>query len=351
MVSMTHSSYIFETILLSAIAVIALAWVSIRITDRIGLIDFPGSAPHKLHTVPTPLAGGIALMMAILFTGTIFDTLQEPAILAAYLSSMVVFAFGMWDDYKGISPLVKICGQVIAALLLIWLGVSVRVFESPAFFFYFPGSVGVFLDSLLTVLWVVGITNAFNFVDSMDGLAVGLGGVAAAFFMLVMLDANQIALSQHSAVILGICFGLYFFNAPPAHLFLGDSGAQTLGFTLAALGIAYVPKGVYQTSSWVVPILLLGVPIFDMVLVIFSRLRRKRPVYEAAKDHTYHRLVHWGIDSNRVVMMMHLGALMLGCLAAISLTQIPLIANGIFLLVIVLGGLLIIYLDQRKRWP
>jgi UDP-GlcNAc:undecaprenyl-phosphate GlcNAc-1-phosphate transferase len=341
----------FQGILISLLAVFVLAWVSIRMARRLGLIDFPGAAPHKLHTLATPLAGGIALVLTLIFGGSIFKTLQNSAILASVVAGMIVFAFGLWDDFKGVSPLIKFVGQVLAAFVLIRLGVSVRIFESPEFFLYSPGNLGIILDSLLTVFWVVGITNAFNFVDSMDGLAVGLGGVAAAFFMLVTLDARQLTLSQHSSLLLGICFGLYYFNAPPARLFLGDSGAQTLGFFLAALAIIYRPLEAFQMSTWFVPILLLGVPIFDMGLVVFSRLRRKRVVYEAAQDHTYHRLVHMGLDSNRVVLLMHLAALVLGCVASLSLTLPPWLANSIFIVSLAVGIGWIAFLDSNKRWP
>jgi len=340
--------YMFAALLSALLAVFLLAWLSIRLSWWVGLIDYPGTAAHKVHTAPTPLGGGIALAAALTLMGTAFGTLKDPIILATFLSGGIVFAFGLWDDYKIIPPRLKLLGQVMAAIILIWMGVYVRMFESPEFFFILPGRWKVYLDWVVTVLWMIGITNAFNFVDSMDGLAVGLGGLAAAFFMLVTLGAGQILLSRHSALLLGVCFGLYFFNSPPAHLFLGDSGAQTLGFILATLGIVYNPQGAYQTSSWFVPVLLLGVPIFDMCLVFFSRLRRRRPFYRSAQDHTYHRLLKLGLGSNRVVLGMHLIALVLGCLAVLSLSQTPLVANGIFVSTIVIGVVCLLFLDSKR---
>jgi UDP-GlcNAc:undecaprenyl-phosphate GlcNAc-1-phosphate transferase len=203
---------------------------------------------------------------------------------------------------------------------------------------------------LLTFLWIVGITNAFNFVDSMDGLAIGLAGMGTTFFILVSLDAGQLLLSQQSVLLLGACIGLYIFNSPPARLFLGDSGAQTLGFILGVIAIVYRPQGAFQSSSWVVPIMLLGVPIFDMVLVVYSRLRRKKPVYTAARDHTYHRLEALGWSSGKAVLIMQVISLLLGCLAFVVLTRPPLVANGIFIAVIILAGIALVYLDDRERW-
>jgi len=255
------------------------------------------------------------------------------------------------DDYKGISPFVKILGQILAVVVLIVLGVSIRVFESPEFLLNVRWPFSLYLDWLVTFFWVVGITNAFNFVDSMDGLAVGLGGVAAAFFMLVTIDSGQLLLSQQSALLLGACVALFFFNSPPARLFLGDSGAQTLGFLLAVLAIAYLPQGVSQSSSWVVPIMLLGVPIFDMVLVVISRLRRGKSIYTASLDHTYHRLVALGWEANWAVVGMQVVSLLLGCLAFIVLTRPPVIANAVFVGVLLAGFLALYTLDNRKRWP
>lgn len=343
-------SFMFEAILFSSILVAGLAWISIRIARRIGLVDLPASEPHKLHITPTPLAGGLALFGGLLISAWIFGTFRVPSVVATFTAGSLVFLFGLWDDFKGISPLMKIIGQTLAVILLIRAGVSIKVFESPEFFLGGSDPIHLYLDWLFTFLWVVGITNAFNFVDSMDGLAVGLGGMAAAFFMLVTMDAGQQLLSTHSALILGACIGLYLFNSPPAHLFIGDSGAQTLGFILAVLAIAYQPQGANQSSSWVVPILLLGVPIFDMVLVVVSRLRRRKPIYAAARDHTFHRLLALGWTSNRVVLAMQVASLLLGCLAFVVLTRPPILANSIFVAVLLTGALTLAYLDSRVRW-
>lgn len=344
-------SFMFEGILLSIILVTVLVVVAVRLAKRLGLVDLPLSAPHKQHAQPTPLAGGLALIIALLISAWIFGTFQSHQVAATFLGALVVFAFGLWDDFKCIQPRVKFAGQVLAVIILLRMDVGIKIFESPEFFFSGDGPLFVYLGWIITILWVVGITNAFNFVDSMDGLAVGLAGTAAAFFMLVTIDAGQPFLSRHSALILGACIGLYFFNSPPAQLFLGDSGAQTLGFVLAVLAIAYTPQGVNQLSSWFVPIMLLGVPIFDTILVVLSRLRRGKPVYAAARDHTYHRLLSFGWNSNRAVLAMHVVSLLLGCLAFVALTRPPLTANLIFISVMVGGLAALSFLDSYRYWP
>ena len=343
-------SFIFEFVLISSLLTALLAWGSINLANRIGLVDLPNSAPHKKHRSPTPIAGGIALYGSLLLTAFWSGIYRDPSVMGIYLASLPVFIFGLWDDFKEISPLLKLLGQSIAVVILISFGVSIKVFESPDFLFSFPGDINVYLDWLLTLLWIIGITNAFNFVDSMDGLAVGLAGMATTFFILVTLDAGQLLLSQQSALLLGACIGLFIFNSPPAKLFLGDSGAQTLGIFLGAIAIAYRPEDAFQSSSWVVPIMLLGVPLFDMVLVVISRLRRRKPVYSAARDHTYHRLVALGWTSGKAVLGMQIVSLLLGCLAFVVLTRPPLIANGIFIVIVILAVIALVYLDDRKRW-
>lgn len=352
--SVNSPFFIFNAILLALILVLLCSWLSIQVAIRLQLIDVPNSAPHKRHSQPTPLAGGMALMLTLLISeillggfgdGKAMDTMR-----GIFLPASLIFAIGLWDDYKSLPPSVKFAGQFLSVLILIRLGIMVQIFESPAFFLRFNSAINYQLDWWITVLWVVGITNAFNFVDSMDGLAVGLGGTAAAFFMIATQAAEQPMLCLLSALILGASIGLYFFNSPPALLFLGDAGAQTLGFILAVLAIAYRPIGNEQSSSWLVPILVLGVPIFDATLVVLSRIRRRQPVYSASQDHTYHRLICFGLAPARAVLVMQVASLGLGCLAFTILPQPPLIANLIFGCTLFLGLTIVALLDRREDW-
>ncbi len=347
---MSTSTSLFQAILAAMLLEVLFGLLSTRAARALKIVDYPGSAPHKQHRCPIPISGGIALVCTLLVSEVLFGTLHNESIRATFIAGLVIFIFGLWDDIKIASPVFKLIGQVLAAIILIQQGVSIRIFESPEFFLKITPTLSLYLDWILTILWIVGITNAFNFVDSMDGLAVGIGGMAAAFFMLVTLDAQQFELSLHSAIIIGACIALYFFNSPPALLFLGDSGAQTMGFILAVLAIAYVPQNANQSSSWLVPILLLGVPIFDTGLVVFSRLRRKQPIYVGARDHTYHRLLNLGFSSNRAVLLMQGVGRLLGCLAFILLHQPPLIANLVFALIVITGAVSIYILDRPNGW-
>lgn len=328
----------FRVIFLAALAALALGYPSIWLTRRARLVDRPGSAPHKLHQTPIPLAGGFLILTVVLILSAATGVLTVSPVSAILAGSCVAFLFGLVDDVRALPVIGKLAGQLLAAVAVIGLGVQVQLFIYP------------WLNLALTLVWLLGVTNAFNFVDSMDGLAIGLSGLSAAFFMLVTFDSQQLGLSVLSAVLLGACIGSYYYNAAPARAFLGDSGAQLLGFLLAALAIAYNPVGFSPFASWYVPILLVSVPIFDATLVIISRLRRGRSIYRAARDHTYHRLVAYGFNANHAMLAMHIAALMLGCLAFIALSLPPLAANIVFAACLLAGGSAIAYLDSRVRW-
>jgi UDP-GlcNAc:undecaprenyl-phosphate GlcNAc-1-phosphate transferase len=305
---------------------------------KTGLVDVPGSAPHKMHEATIPVAGGLTLFLTVFVIGFFTGALQFPSIRPILIASVIIFLFGLLDDFKDISPLWKLAGQLLASLFLIGSGIQIHLFQEN------------WLNIGLTILWLVGVTNAYNFVDSTDGLAVGLAGIAAAFYMLVAVDSNQIGLSFFSAILLGACFGTFYYNSAPAYFFLGDSGSQWLGFILAGIGIAYNPIGFSRLTSWFVPILLAGVPLFDAALVVISRLRRGKPIYEAALDHTFHRLAMYGMSPTRAVLTMHSVSLLLGCLAFIALYQPPLLANGVFGAASLAGIGTLVFLDDKRRW-
>jgi UDP-GlcNAc:undecaprenyl-phosphate GlcNAc-1-phosphate transferase len=180
----------------------------------------------------------------------------------------------------------------------------------------------------------------------MDSLAVGLAAIASVFFLVVTIDSNEFDLAFLSALVLGSCIGMFYYNATPARTFLGDSGAQFLGFMLATVAMAYTPQGFPQPSSWFVPILLLSVPIFDTSLVVISRLRRGLPIYQAGQDHVYHRLTRLGMSSIQSVTIMHVAALLTGCLAFMALSLSPLWANLLFGLILLCGAISLFWLEK-----
>lgn len=341
-------SGLFQAILISVLLTLGTAYIGILVARKIKLMDFPGAAPYKQHTVAMPYAGGIALMLSLSILVIITGLWKDEQIRSMLLGALVIFAFGIWDDYKRLSALPKFLGQVGVAILLILSGVSIEILESRTFFIGGSSFIFELLDKFLTVFWIVGVTNAFNLVDSMDGLAVGLSGWAFAFFMLATVESGQHLLSMASAILVGICVAIFLFNSNPAKMFLGDSGAQTLGFILSVMAIYYNPVGSFQTSSYLVPILLIGVPIFDTTLVTISRLRRRIPFYKGNRDHTYHRLVALGLEPSRAVYVMHLAALILNCLAFIAVGLSPVAANSVLLIIIITGIVTIWFLEIKQ---
>ena len=324
----------FRFVFFAALISLLVSPLAILLAVKLNLVDYPNSQPHKNHTGKMPLAGGLVIAAVLLAVCVGTGLAADKEIWAVLAAGIVVFLFGLVDDYHPLSPGWKLIGQVTGAVLMVVLGVRIRIFPWET------------VNLGMTLLWVVGISNAFNFVDSMDGLASGLAGVTAGFFMLVAQESEQLSLSSFSAILVGVCAGVYYYSALPARYFLGDSGAQFLGFILSGLAIAYNPPGFLPTQSWFIPILLLGVPLFDTVLVVFSRIRNKRPIYKSGLDHTYHRLVRMGMHPNRSVLSMHLGAILLGCLAFMILYLPPLWANIIFAAIVLLGGFGLIYMGQ-----
>ena len=260
-----------------------------------------------------------------------------------------MFAFGLLDDKKGMDAPTKLTGQLAATALLIALGVRVRIFEGSGFFIQLDSQIAYWVDVAITIFWMVGITNAFNMVDSMDGLAIGLSQVISVFFLFLTIISEQPEIAMLAAVLFGVCTGVAFYNEKPARTFLGDSGAQMLGFILAAIAILYNPKGFSQQVSWFTPILFFSVPIFDTTLVTLSRLRRGLPFYKANFDHTYHRLVRLGWDEYRAVSVTRTASI-LCCLAAVSAVYLdPLGANLIFVLWLVAFAVLLIVLEKTYQ--
>jgi len=267
-------------------------------------------------------------------------------ILWIFIPAIVIFSFGLWDDKHGMEAPVKLVGQLLAITILMFFDVRVKFLESSSFFIQLNGTLAYWADIFITYLWMVGITNAFNMVDSMDGLAIGLCEIISAFFFFLSMVSGQSSLAYFSAIIFGVSLSAAFYNRRPAKMFLGDSGAQGLGFMLAAAAIIYHPKVFSQASSWFSPIMFFSVPIFDTSLVTISRMLRGLPFYKANLDHTYHRLVALGWDQNRAVAIMQIGGIVFGLVSICVIYLPPFTANMIFVIWIIIFVALIYLLER-----
>ncbi|MBL8015587.1 MAG: undecaprenyl/decaprenyl-phosphate alpha-N-acetylglucosaminyl 1-phosphate transferase [Candidatus Doudnabacteria bacterium] len=338
----------FFILAISILIVMVMGYPAVLLAKRLNLMDVPGSAPHKVHAVPTPLAGGILLIFTLFTLILIFHKWLTHEIYIVFAGAGLIFIFGLWDDYKGLSAWPKLAGQLIAACVLILSGVQVRFLTVLFEAWHISPLIAQLLNIAITLFWLIGITNAMNMIDSMDGIVAGLGGIAFACFLGAATLAGQTALSIWSAGMVGICIGLYFWNKTSFNkLFLGDSGAQTIGFLLASFGIMYNPLNRSPESSWIVPIMLLGTPIFDTTLVVFSRLRRRQVVGSGRRDHTYHRLIALGLSPGFAVLITHLVAFIISFLAFLTLYLPPFVAMLFFLLTIVLGGIGLLWLERK----
>ena len=331
-------------ILLGFVVALACGPLALWIAGRFHLQDIPGRSAHKLHHRPTPLAGGIILASSLVILLPILGLWQKP-ISAVLISGSIIFLFGLLDDAKGLSAPQKFIGQFLASIVLIASDYSVHFLSNMDISFLSPNTVAI-LDWVITIFWFVGITNAFNLIDSMDGLAVGAAGIGFATFMIMAFNSHQELVASSSAMLVGICIGIFIYNRNPARLFLGDAGALSLGFILAAVAMIYTPLDVVpQSSSWFVPIIVLGYPIFDTTLVVISRLRRRQSIFKADHAHTYHRLVAFGVKSDRAVLLIQIISLLFGFFGISTLSQSPIISSIIFGTLICIGLAFIIYLE------
>ncbi len=291
-------------ILLSALGIAMLVTpVARAVAFRIGMVDHP--APRKLHTRPIPLLGGLALYLAVLIALLVLeDRYNLPQLAGILIGATAVSFLGIWDDRWGLRPLIKLSGQILVAGVVMATGVMVSLFPWPI------------LNLLITLLWLVGITNAFNLIDNMDGLSGGIGAVSAAFFLLLAALNGQYLVGALSAAVLGACIGFLRYNFNPASIFMGDAGSLFLGFLMAVLGIKLRFPNHAAFVTWMVPVLVLGIPIFDTALVIVSRLRRGlNPLTTPGKDHLSHRLVRAGMTHREAVLLLYLAQAALGALA------------------------------------
>ncbi len=274
-----------------------------RVALRAGVVDRP--TPRKAHTAPVPLLGGLAIYAGVMGALIFYHDRQEIVqVTGIVVGATWVSLTGVWDDHSGLGAWAKLLAQVVAAAVLIASGIQVKL------------PVPAWLNLALTVTWVVGITNAFNLLDNMDGLSSGVAAVASAYFLLLAALSGQYLVGSFAAALLGASLGFWFYNFNPARIFMGDAGSLFLGFLIAVLGIKLRFPTNVPWVTWMVPILVLGVPIFDTTLVFVSRLRRgKNPLTTPGKDHVSHRLVQLGWTRREAVLLLYLAGCALGGVA------------------------------------
>jgi len=295
-----------------------------QIAFKIKLVDHPNS--KKAHAHSTPLFGGFAIFLA--FFTAVFFTINSlnSHIYGILLGSAILFILGVIDDKLGMMPKMKLSGQILVALIAYKAGVRVITFED------------YYLSMFFTVFWIVGITNAFNLLDNLNGLSSGIAGISAIFFGIMAYQASQFYVAVLAFALAGACFGFLRHNFPKAKIFMGDSGSMLLGFLLACIAVL----GSWETDkismSLSLPILVLGYAIFDTTLVTVLRTVEKRPVFLGGTDHSSHILASLGFKKRRAVLLIYTVCILLGASALlISVAPLPLAISA--LLVTILGML------------
>jgi len=275
-----------------------------RFALRVGMVDHPG--PRKVHSAPIPLLGGLAIYSGVALAILIaIHSAALSQVWGIFAGATLVAAVGFLDDRGLLHHQIKLfLAMPAAGVILLVSRIRTDVLST-----LLTGRAGWWCDAALTVVWVVGITAAFSILDHMDGLCAGVAATASLFFAIFALQAGQWLVGTMAAAAMGAAIGFLRWNFSPAKIFMGDGGAMFLGFLMATLALKLRPEGPGHVA-WLVPVLILGVPIFDTTLISISRSRRGLvPFTTPGKDHTAHRLSNLGLHQRSAVLSLYgLGA-------------------------------------------
>lgn len=284
-----------------------------KLAFKVRAIDDPDE--RKVHSRVMPRLGGLAIYLGFTLAILVTQPLTN-AVWGLLLGGTVIMLLGVADDIKGLSPRVKLAGQVAAALILVAFGIRVEFLTNP-FAGMFP------LASLVipvTLLWIIGITNAINLIDGLDGLAAGTSGIAAVTMAVVTALEGHTAIAALALILGASLAGFLRYNFYPAQIFMGDSGSMFLGFILAALAIMGLTKGATVISLFI-PVVILGIPIMDTLFAIVRRFFNRKPIFQPDKQHLHHCLLNIGLSHRQTVLAIYLVNICLG-ISAVFLTQL-----------------------------
>jgi len=289
------------------------------------IVDRP-DGKLKNHKDPVAYLGGIAVYLAVLLTLALtFDLSRE--ILGILLSGTIIVILGIIDDFKVLPPKIKFIGQAIAAFVLIKSGIYIKLVFLP-----------LWINIILSFLWLMVITNAFNIIDVMDGLATGIGCLVSIILFIVAIMNQHVLIAILTIALAGALLGFLRYNFEPAKIYLGDTGSLFIGLLLGALSMigSYTQN---NTIACLSPVIILGIPIFDTVFVTYIRWRRGIPIIYGSPDHFALRLRKWRFSTVQTVILSYAASLILGLLAIVMLLLPSNLAALGIILVLLLGGL------------
>lgn len=289
---------------------------------KIDFVDKPvAGSERKIHKEPIPLTAGIAIFIGFFATYAVFCREYTSESLAIFIGSLLILSIGLVDDWykthgKEFPTLPKFFIQISATIIVYKSGVVFAGFHNP-----FTNSdviLPVWLQFILSITWIFGVTTVINFMDGMDGVAGGLSTISAATLFVVALAKGQPDSAMLAIILVGVALGYLRYNKPPARIYMGDAGATFLGFILGIVALDGAFKQATVLSLFI-PVLALGVPIFDNLFVIFKRFREGKPVYKADASQIHYRLLSSGLKPNQVLVFL--------CLVSVcfSLTSIILL--------------------------
>lgn len=287
-----------------------------RFAFKIGAIDIPKDN-RRMHKKPTPRIGGLAIIFG--FTVATLCFAQPSRQLYGTLAGAAIIAvMGVIDDCKNLPAKLKFVIQIIAALVVVFASdIKIDVFTNPNFLSDNPYWVlPEWLSVTLTVIWIVFITNAVNFIDGLDGLAAGVSAIMSISLVFISIRVGEYSIAILGIALMGSCFGFLPFNFNPAKIFMGDTGSTFLGFMLATLSIQGVFKS-YAVISFAVPLLILGLPLFDALFAMIRRILRGQSPMTADRGHLHHRLVDMGFSQKQTVFILYAISGVLGITAVL----------------------------------
>ena len=305
------------------------------LANHMGAIDVPKD-DRRMHTVPIPRMGGLAIFIGFLLSILVFSTGIDRELQSILLGAIVLVILGVLDDKYTLGAKLKLAVQILAAAIVVFYG-DLRIdrltnpFGSSLYSYW---DFGIF-SYPITILWIVALTNAVNFIDGLDGLACGVSCISSVNLLVIALLVSDAQVSIMMAALTGACLGFVPYNFNPAKIFMGDTGSTFLGFTLATVSIQGLFKA-YTVISFAVPFLILGLPIFDICFAVIRRVAHHQSPMAADRGHIHHRLIDMGFSQKQTVAIAYVLTGILG-LAAVLLT-----VSGAMRALILLGAVLVV---------
>jgi len=290
----------------------------ITLAHKIGAVDVPDDK-RRVHKKPIPRLGGLAIFYGFLVSLLFFARLDQQ-MRGILIGALIIVGVGIIDDVKQLRALVKLAAQIVAALVVVFNNIRITAISVPAFISE-TGVLQLGMFSIpITVVWVIIVTNAVNLIDGLDGLAVGVSSIASfsLFFIAILGGEQNVAII--SAALAGGCLGFLPYNFNPAKIFMGDTGSQFLGYMLSVICIQGLFKG-YVIISFIVPLLILGLPLFDTIFAIVRRAWNHKPIMGADRGHLHHRLLDNGFTQKQTVAILYVIASVLGISAVLLLEK------------------------------